>query len=183
MIVASVICYIVAGNAWSMMRNAGRRASRAKYDEHMAQIETMLEAGEFRELAAYIEYWDIDTWSDEYEQMSRVLSSVRSYAYAYDDLLRLAFPSSYDRRDRTIENLTGDLASFTDSLTRETYGESPEDKAAEDVWLEKMTEDLSKYLVVWCGVSEEDAERFFTLSPAKQAIILEEAANVEDEEE
>ncbi len=181
MIVLSILCYIFGSNAWSMIRNAGRRNSRANAEEHLARIEEMLQNEEYRDLAAYIEYWNIDIWSDEYEHISRVLQASRSYAYAYDDMLRFAFPGEYESRSRTMESLGGDLSSFTDVLSRETYGESGEDKAREDAVMEKMSRDLAKYLVAWCGVSREDAERFFTLTSARQAVILEEAW--EDEEE
>ena len=56
MIVLSILCYIFGSNAWSMIRNAGRRNSRANAEEHLARIEEMLQNEEYRDLAAYIEY-------------------------------------------------------------------------------------------------------------------------------
>ena len=181
MVVASIICYIVGSNSWSVIRNSRRRSSRANAEQHMETINAMIGEEDYRSIAAYIDYWNIDAWSDEFTPVSRVIQAARSYSYVYDDILRLAFRGEYDDPERMLEYLAGDLSSFTDALGRETYGESEEDIAREEEILRRMSTDLSKYLVAWCGVSREDAERFFTLSSARQAIILEEAWQDEEE--
>ena len=188
LIIASIVTILMAGLADSTVYSRKAKLANKSYKEYSAKMDQMLENEEFLEYAAFVQEKNIrmyDTpYEAKYEQITRI---AQNYAYAYEAILRMGFPSDYLDVVKQAKYAGDSLTSFYRACERriETADEvkEPRDWEQEQKMVDCMQRNTELLLVTYCGFTEEEAASLPTLSEAKLAVLFEEKAEALANEE
>lgn len=181
LLVGTVLLLLLGGQTWSVRRAWVEARSERHAARCMAEMDALLEAEDFLAFSAYCEANCIDPYDNAFEKYAPAERAARSFRYLYSDILRAAHPPEYYDRQRILESLADDLEYFYDALDMEQYeyyegADSGQNRAA----LAAMEERSALLLQSFCGIDAKEAAALREMSPARRALLLEEAMGYEE---
>ena len=173
--ILTVGLYVLRDNAYSISRDWVRSDAAKRYEQYSKELDGYLAEENFRAFSSFCEAHRLDSYEGKYApKYGRVIRVVNSYIYLYDSLIKYAFPES----DITIEQakLTADDMSYFYRNLDYTpgYGVEDENDPAVTKAIETMVDNVERFLMTYCGFTQEEAESMRELSEARRIVMLEE---------
>ncbi len=171
LVILSVGMYVLADNAYSIVRDWKRSSANRKYEEYSRIMDGYLEEGEFRAFNAFREAHEIGSYGDAYsERYGSIIPVVYYYVQTMDELWSYAFPGEY-----TLETQAQWTAETMDYFYKDRWMEA-EDEESEALFLKvtgEMESQVEQFLITFCGFTQEEAAQMKELSSARRQILLE----------
>lgn len=176
LLVLGFIMLLLAANSYSFFRNATKKEAAKHYDEYSQELLSYLDCGDYQNFLSFMENKVMSTYDTPYEgSFSYLQTMANNYCRQQDILFRLigARENSY----------SGDFDNFCESInTVYSYCENEEERYTKynsnpEIFLKysvKMKEDMEKELIVFFGLTQEEAASLGGMSKAKRTVFLEE---------
>ena len=168
---------IFGGKSYEFRRMIVQGRTERNAPKVMAKMDALLEAEDFLAFSAFCDENYVDCFDNAFEKYAPAERASAAFSYVYRDLMSLVAPAEYAQPEDLAAALADNLDYFYDVADIADYeyydgADSAQNRAA----LAAMKERVELLLITYCGLSAEEAEAMETMSVARRAIILEEAA-------
>lgn len=173
LIVLTVICGVLSGEAYSIKRNI--KIAQRNDKECKETMEQYLEDRDYYAFAMFCDINKISAYEEGYEEYNSIIYAVRQYHYAYDAIMRTVKPYEGVDNQNSISYIAEYVNGFYkifDESSDNYYSANTSEKSME-VALE-IKEQLEALLMAYCGLTQEDIAGFADMSKAERALIIEE---------
>ncbi len=177
-----IVLLILGGKSYEFRSSWMESKAEKNAAEYMEEMDEMLAEEEFLEFTAFCQEKYIHTYETAYEKYMPVERAALYYQYVYNEIMQVVCPPSYSDSLTELERLSENLDYFYSALDMEQY--EYYDNADNEVnrkALAAMEEKVELLLQTYCGISEELAKEFPTMSKGQRAVALEEAVLNEEE--
>ena len=185
LVVLTVGLYLLEDNAYAIRRSILTSSAERKYDQYSKEMDQYLTDENFRAFSSFCDAHKLDGFEGRYAgKYGRAIRVCNYYVDLYDALNEYAFPKSYTtiRQAQWTADAMGSFYYELDYVPG--YGVQDEGDPAVVKAIETMRENVERFLVAYCGFTEEEAKSMRELSDARRAVILEEKleGRLQDEE-
>lgn len=176
LVILSVGLFVLADNAYSLLRDWERNKSEKKYSEYSQILDGYLEEENFRAFVSFCEAHNLESYHDAYAaKYQRVIWVSRYYVYLMDYLSDYAFPKSYTTQKQAewVADEMGYFYQYLDQDPADYYMEVEHDPVVVQA-LDTMEKNVEQFLIVYCGFTGEEAQSMREISSARRQLLLEE---------
>ena len=170
----------LVGNVWGIMNSFDKMNAERNADMHRTRLETYELERNYLELTDYYEEHSLygsDTLSD-FDIVYRVCSN---YSYIYEYIVELGNEDSYLTDADRIEYICDNLGYLYDCMEKKEY-DSEECFAGEHgKLLEQVKYDLKVLFMTYANISEEEADKFPTMSDGRRQVAIERGLGILEE--
>lgn len=175
LIILTVICGLVSGEAYSIRRNIRRAEANRNADEYKQRLEQYLADRDYYAFAAFCDENSIDTYEGNYTEYNHMIFATRYYSYIYDYIMGTLNPYEGMNMQNNIKWISDNLTEFYKIYNASEYsyyyiGDS------EEKWemVLEVQEQIHALLIAYCGLTQEEVDAFPNMSDAQRAVLLEE---------
>lgn len=176
LVILSVGLFVLNDNAYSITRDLARSSAEKKYGEYSQIMDGYLAEENFVAFSSFCEAHSLSSYEGAYApKYWQVIPTATFYVQVMDELYQYAFPGSY-----TLDQLpewTADTMKYFYKNLEDAYvaysAETVDDPAIAEA-LDAMEETVKRFLVTYCGFTEEEAEAMHNMSDARRQLLLEE---------
>lgn len=176
LVILSVGLYVLADNAYSLLRDRERNKSDKKFNEYSQILDGYLEEENFRAFVSFCEARNLEPYQGAYAaKYQRVIWISRYYVYLMDYLSDYAFPKSYTTQQQA-KWVADEMEYFYQYLDQDPadYYMEVEDNPLVAQALDRMDKNIEQFLMVYCGFTGEEAHSMREMSSARRQLLLEE---------
>lgn len=176
LVILSVGLFVLADNAYSLLRDWERNKSEKKYNEYSKILDEYLEEENFRAFVSFCEAHNLESFQGAYtSKYQRVIWVSRYYVYLMDYLSDYAFPKSYttQKQAKWVADEMEYFYQYLDQDPADYYMEVEDDPMVAQA-LDTMGKNVEQFLTVYCGFTEEEAQSMREMSSARRQLLLEE---------
>ena len=176
LVILSVSLFVLADNAYTLMRNWERSQSTKKYNEYSQILDEYLGEENFRAFVTFCEAHNLETYQGAYAaKYANIIWISRYYVQLMDYLSDYAFPKRYTTQQQA-EWVADEMEYFyryLDQAPISYYVEVVEDPVVTQA-IETMEKNVEQFLTVYCGFTREEAQSVREMSNARRQLLLEE---------
>lgn len=176
LVILSIGLFVLADNAYSLLRDRERNKSEKKYSEYSQILDGYLEEENFRAFVSFCEARNLESYQGAYAaKYQRVIWISRYYVYLMDYLSDYAFPKSYTTQQQAkwVADEMEYFYQYLDQDPADYYMEVENDPLVAQA-LDKMDKNIERFLMVYCGFTGEEAQSMREISSARRQLLLEE---------
>lgn len=172
-----VIVGVIFFNAqmYSIKYDLRESEANRKAKQYKERLEEYLEEENYQAFWAFCNAYNISGYGDAYEEYRPIINVAREYTYFYRYIMELKTVQREYMYDSTLESVGRTLDSFYEYMENDGYnfGEVAENEETIER-LQAMEEKVKSLLIVYCGLTEEEADSLKELSSAKRMVLIEE---------
>lgn len=176
LVILSVGLFVLADNAYSLLRDWERNKSAKKFNEYSQILDDYLEEENFRAFVSFCEARNLEAYQSAYEaKYQKVIWVSRYYVYLMDYLSDYAFPKRHTTQQQA-KWVADEMEYFYRYLDQAPISydvEVVEDPIVTQA-LDKMEKNVRQFLIVYCGFTGEEAQSMREMSSARRQLLLEE---------
>lgn len=172
-LVAALITSAATLNPYAYNERKMKKEAAKNYDSYVAQIETYLSDRDYVALDAFANKHDLD-FNDQYKPYRSIFYASGYYRNIYKGILEVAFVAKDTSNMYYAGELSKNVNTFYEELTRTYYDESEDISKVEGVHAE-MEADLQILLQKYLGLTAEETASMKALSKSKRTVMIEQA--------
>lgn len=160
---------------YSIKYDVRERQANLNAKQYREILDGYLEEENYQAFGAFCDAYNIRGYMDEYIQYSTVIDVAREYSHLYRYVMELCTTEDDYGYKHNLENIGWALENLYVYLDEEDnrYGKIVGDKDASQI-VQSIQEKAEALLIVYCGLTEEEAAGLKDLSSAKRIVLIEE---------
>ena len=170
--IAALIFMAVNLDGYSMNQRREKRAAKANHDAYVEEIENCLEERDYVKLSVFCDKHELE-FNDDFKEYRYIVYGADSFKSIYRGLLDAAFCTEDTRQLYYAENLSRNVNSFYELITRDISYADDTEKTLKvyDGMEEEMLTLMRRYL----GLSREETDSMRGLSKSRRTVLIEQA--------
>lgn len=146
-----------------------------KAKQYKELLEEYLEEENYQAFGAFCNAYNISGYGDAYEEYRPVINVTREYSYLYRYVMELKTAQREYMYESSLESIGRSLDNFYEYMKDDgyNYGEAADNAETKET-LQAIEEKVKALLIVYCGLTEEEAASLKDLSSAKRMVLIEE---------
>lgn len=172
LIVTMIFCN---AQMYSIKYDLRESEANRKAKQYKELLEEYLEEENYQAFGAFCNAYNISGYGDAYEEYRPIINVTREYAYLYRYIMELKTAQREYMYDSSLESIGRTLDTFYEYMVDEKYNYGvAADNAETRKTLQVIEEKAEALLIVYCGLTEEEAASLKELSSAKRMVLIEE---------
>lgn len=170
-----VVVIFFHAQMYSIKYDLRESEANRKAKQYKELLEEYLEEENYQAFFYFCNAYNISGYGDAYEEYRPVINVVREYSYLYRYVMELKTAQREYMYDSSLESIGRTLDSFYEYMDEESYyfGEAADNAKTREI-LQAIEEKAEDLLIVYCGLTEEEAASLKELSSAKRMVLIEE---------
>ena len=172
LVAVDLLLIFFAANAWSFMNTAAKRDAERKSGLHREKLEMYEAQRNYIELANYYEEHSL-YGSEALEDFEAVYRVCSNYSYIYRYIVEFGKQDSYHTDEDRLKYVSDNLEYLYQEMEPGEYDLIECYEGAHGELLEQMKYDLKVLFMTYANITEEEAEKFPTMSEGRRQVALE----------
>lgn len=181
LVALNVTVLLLLANEYELRRLLIRRDIKKNMKEYEETIKEYEEDGNYLMLGKYFRRKKL-SYHERFNEYEVIGEACDTYGNAYNLMMQIQTTeeSEYYPREQQVEYLTSSIHNMYSYMEREKYSKDEWFKPEHVEAMNGLKQEMKCLLMTYCNLSKEDADKFPTLSEARQQIMLEEGLGIEN---